>query len=98
MPDLMEQVDRFTHDILLDALHNAEARYWHGRAETFEAARPRPEDFTGNATPNVLEAQRERLTAQADASRTRARTANYGDVFAAVTQESSRLTHPHMFC
>jgi hypothetical protein len=60
------------HRVIQDALSEATRAYWLRRAETFLAARPRPEDFHGNATTEDLRAQWHRLTAIADACRARA--------------------------
>lgn len=68
-PDYLE---RFRVRVLQDALAEAEAATWDRRAETFEAARPRPDDFTGLATPDELLAREARLTAVARACRARA--------------------------
>lgn len=68
-PDFL---DRFRVRVLQDALTEAEAAYWDRRADTFEAARPRPDDFTGQATPQQLARRAARLTDVAQACRARA--------------------------
>lgn len=74
IPDTLEQyVEHFRARVLQDALNEATASYWIGRAEAFEAARPRPGDFTGNATRDDLREQWNRLTETANACRARAR-------------------------
>lgn len=73
MFDLDEHVDRFATEILADALRAAEGRYWRRRAHMFDEAAPRPNDFTGNATPEQIEALRERLAAKAEACREQAK-------------------------
>lgn len=55
------------------------ARYWKTRAEVFERARPRPDDFHGRATSADLAEQWDRLTDKANACRARAAIADkYG--------------------
>ncbi|MEA5155578.1 hypothetical protein [Raineyella sp.] len=65
-PDYLE---RFTLRNLQDALTSATRRYWEARAAVLEAARPRPGDFHGNATPEALAARYARLTADAEECR-----------------------------
>ena len=67
--DLMEHVDQFTRRVVLDALVSADSWHWVRRAEAFEGALPRPDDYLGQASPEALEARRERLTAKAEACR-----------------------------
>jgi len=69
---LGEYVEHFRTRVLQDALTEATREYWTRRAQTFEAAMPRPGDFTGRATPEDLTAQRERLASTAAACRQRA--------------------------
>ena len=73
MYDLDEHVDRFAHEVLADALRAAEGRHWRRRAATYEAAKPRAGDYTGQATPEQINAQRDRLEAKAQACRDRAK-------------------------
>lgn len=70
---LVEHVEHFQHRVLQDALNDAMASYWNRRADAFLAARPRPGDFTGNATRDDLREQWHRLTETANACRARAR-------------------------
>ncbi len=58
--------------VVLDALHEATAAYWRRRAATFDAARPRSNDFTGRASPSDLAAGDARCHTIADACRQRA--------------------------
>lgn len=44
-----------------DALRQAEARYWRARAEQFEWAKPRVDDFHGQTTTAELSARWNRL-------------------------------------
>jgi len=71
-PGLTEYVEHFRKRVVQDALAEATAIYWNARAERFEAALPRPGDFTGNATPEELEERRQRITECALACRHRA--------------------------
>jgi hypothetical protein len=63
---------QFQHRLIRDALNEATAAYWRRRANEFEAARPRDSDYPGNACPEQLDAQWDRLTAIAHACRNRA--------------------------
>lgn len=72
MSEILEHVEHFQRRVLLDALLEAWGPYWERRAEAFEAARPRPEDYHGRATPAELRAQWQRLTEIAAACRARA--------------------------
>lgn len=54
---------------LQSALSEATASHWARRADAFEAARPRPGDFTGRASPADVAAQDRRLAAMALACR-----------------------------
>jgi hypothetical protein len=62
----------FQARVIQDALAEAEAAYWRRRAAMFEGARPRPEDYTGQAAPAELAAQDARCAATAAACRARA--------------------------
>ena len=55
-----------------DALLQAEPGYWRRRADEFEAARPRPGDYTGRLSPERIQAIDERLAAKAQACRNHA--------------------------
>jgi len=55
-----------------EALSSALACTWSRRAELLEWARPRPGDFTGNATATELAERDRRLAAQAQACRNKA--------------------------
>lgn len=65
-------VAHFQARVLADALTEATAGYWLGRAATFEAARPRRGDFTGRATGEALATADRRCAAVAQACRNRA--------------------------
>lgn len=80
LTDLEDYTEHFRKRVLQDALTEATAAYWRRRAETFEAALPRPGDFTGNATPEQVEAQRMRLAATILACRQRAAVALGGEI------------------
>lgn len=69
----------FQARVIQDALAAALAATWERRAAAFDAARPRPGDFTGLATPEDLAAQDQRLAAIASACRARAAVAWMGD-------------------
>lgn len=72
LPDLTEHVDNFRRRVMADALQEATAAYWHRRAEAFDAALPRPGDYTGQASREEYEARRMRVAAIALACRERA--------------------------
>ena len=57
---------------LADAWIEGHATYWERRARQLEGARPRPSDFTGNATAEDLTSAYDRLTEAAAACRARA--------------------------
>ncbi len=65
-------VAHFRARVVQDALIEASAAQWRVRATVFHAARPRPGDFTGRATPEQLAAIDTRLAAIALACRNRA--------------------------
>lgn len=69
---LVEHVTHFQHRVIQDALNEATATYWRRRAVTFDQAAPRCTDFTGNATPAQIQAQRDRAQQCAEACRHRA--------------------------
>lgn len=64
--------EHFTKRVLTDCLVEATAAYWLRRSARMIDARPRPGDFTGNATRAELSAQWQRLTGIAQACRARA--------------------------
>lgn len=55
-----------------DSIASSLSHQWLRRAEEFERAKPRPDDFRGRATDEQLAEQAARLTAKADACRHRA--------------------------
>jgi hypothetical protein len=71
LSDLPDYVEHFRYRVLQDALSEATAAYWRRRAETFEAALPRPGDYTGRATPEQIQEQRLRVAATILACRER---------------------------
>ena len=72
MSAIEDSLEKFAHDLLVDAFTDASRAYWLRRAAELEAARPRRGDFTGNATPQSLSAAWDRLTQAAAACRARA--------------------------
>ena len=70
--EVVEQVDQVARRIIIDALTEATAAYWHRRAEAFELAKPRLDDFHGQATHAELSAQWRRADETAKACRNRA--------------------------
>lgn len=69
---LEHHVDRIRARVLQDALSEATAAYWRRRAQWFRWAAPRPEDYTGQATPEELDARRQRLLGLAEQCERRA--------------------------
>ena len=65
--DLVTHLDHFQHRVVQDALADATSLYWERRAAMFEWARPRPGDYTGQATPADI-ARRDRELAEAAAA------------------------------
>lgn len=59
--ELADYVENFRRRVLQDALSSASAEQWRRRAERFDAAIPRRDDYMGRATPAEIEAQRMRL-------------------------------------
>lgn len=70
-----EALGRVLVRALEDALTEATPDYWTRRAEVFEQARPRPDDFVGRATRNELAARDARLVDAARACRSAAEVA-----------------------
>ncbi len=60
------------------AILQAEAWHWSKRAEEFHAAAPRPGDYNGRATPEMLAAAAERCRATALACRRKSRIPRVG--------------------
>ena len=65
--------DRVFRDFMLEVFLDVSAAQWRARAEHYRAARPRPGDFTGQATTEELREQWSRLTEVAKACESRAR-------------------------
>lgn len=78
-----DYLTRFAERAVLDALSEATATYWQRRAETFEWARPRPDDYAGQASEADLAARDQRLAEAAQACRRRARVEVIGHDIAA---------------
>lgn len=57
---------------ILAAWGSGTARYWRRRAQVYLDARPKPDDYLGQATPEALADQWDRLTATARACENRA--------------------------
>lgn len=72
LADTITHLDHFQHRVVQDALKDAHPGYWLHRARIFENARPRPDDYTGNATPEDIAALDQRLAESAAACRARA--------------------------
>ena len=64
--------DHFAARVLQDCITEASAAYWKRRAMAFDAARPRPGDFHGRATPAELAERDERCRQAAEFCRHRA--------------------------
>jgi hypothetical protein len=69
---LVGDLEHFRARVMADALSSATSAFWLHRARSFDAAAPRPGDFTGRATPADLEAARLRCAGVALACRSRA--------------------------
>jgi hypothetical protein len=70
----------FERRLLADAINTATGAYWLRRAKAFEDAKPRPDDYRGNATDADLRAAWTRCDAAAKACRARANVAPADDV------------------
>lgn len=82
---LSETIDHFVKRLLTDCLNEATSRYWLKRAEDFERAKPRPDEFHGNAaTPAKLNEQWRRLDDIARACRARAQVSPLDEIAAEV--------------
>lgn len=66
------EILRFQHRVLQDALSHASALFWARRAQALERALPRPDDFHGGSTPEQLRERHERLQAEIRACRAHA--------------------------
>jgi len=64
--------DRMQLDVIRDTLHRAQAATWLRRADDWEWAAPRPDDYTGRATPEDLAERAHRCHAKAAACRAHA--------------------------
>jgi len=62
-------LDNFARRLIQDALSEATAFYWSRRAEAFEWARPRDDDFSGSVTREELDARADRIASLALACR-----------------------------
>ena len=72
LANTITHLDHFQHRVVQDALKDAHPGYWLHRARIFEAARPRPGDYTGRATREDIAAIDQRCRESADACRARA--------------------------
>lgn len=72
MTTTVDHLDHFQRRIIQAALTDATATYWRRRADTFEWARPRPTDYTGQATADQIAARDARCAESAEACRKRA--------------------------
>ena len=67
-----EYLEHFQMRVIQDAISSAHAEQLIRRAEQFEAARPKPGDFHGQATRDELSRRWRELTSIADALRAKA--------------------------
>lgn len=72
LEELPEHVEHFRARVMADALQEATAAYWRRRARALTAALPRPDDYTGRATPEQIEERRQRVASAALACNQRA--------------------------
>ncbi len=70
--NLVHHVENFQRRVVQDAVAEAVAATWRRRADAFEDARPRAEDFHGRASRTDLRERDARLAAVATACRRRA--------------------------
>lgn len=75
LKDAVEHLSHFQRRVLVDAMLDGWEATWERAARRYEAARPRPGDFHGNATPEELRARWRELTEIAAACRARAQVA-----------------------
>jgi hypothetical protein len=78
MTELAEHLEHFRQRVLLDALQEGSAAYWHRRAQMLRWAQPKPDEFAGQATTDTLRARWHRLEEEALACENRARVALLG--------------------
>lgn len=76
----MNHLEQFERRLLQDALTTATARYWKQRAAVFEAAKPRPGDYPGQATEADLREAWQRCDAAAKACLARAKCVPFDEV------------------
>lgn len=69
----VDYLNQFTQRLIADALLKSLPSTWLLRAKTFEDARPKPGDFTGNATAEEIAERDARLAEQAELCRMHAR-------------------------
>ena len=69
---IAEHVSTFGRRVLQDALAEATSSYWLNRAQTLDAARSRPGDYVGAASPEDLRRRDDELAQVAAACRARA--------------------------
>lgn len=76
----MDHFEQFERRLLQDALTSATQSYWIRRAQAFEDAKPRSDDYPGRATQDDLRDQWRRLDGMAKACRARAECVPFDDV------------------
>lgn len=74
MPEVVQtlesiDLEAFTKDLISDAIASALPRQWEKRAQVFEWARPRPDDFNGQASEFEIAKRDKDLAATAAACR-----------------------------
>lgn len=74
MPEVVQMLESidleaFTKDLISDAIASALPRQWEKRAQVFEWARPRPDDFNGQASEFEIAKRDKDLAATAAACR-----------------------------
>lgn len=77
---LRSTVDHFVLRLLTECIDDAARKQWLKRAAAFENARPKPDDFHGQATPEELRRRWRELTEIANACRARAKVAPLDEI------------------
>ena len=80
LPAVIDYLEHFQKRVVQDAFAEAESLYWTNRANSFEQAMPRPDDFAGHATAAEIEDRRLHLVATVLACRQRAVVSMFGGV------------------
>lgn len=98
--DLADHVAHFQHRVIQDALNQATRNYWLRRADEFEWAKPRLDDFHEEASNAELSRQWQRADETARACRNRAAMAliqdEDPDTVVQVLAEVWGPTEPHL--